>query len=105
MKAGKSGTAPDAAEGARQHDYEFVRVREAREHTLKNVDVDIPRDARVVFTGCRDRESRRLRSARCRRRRGGTIWSRWRRTRDGCSTRWVSPEVDEIDGNPPAVAL
>ena len=49
MKAGKSGGAPEAAEGARQH--AFVRVRGAREHSLKNVDIDIPRDALVVFTG------------------------------------------------------
>ena len=36
---------------ATSRDGGFVRVRGAREHNLKDVDLDIPRDALVVFSG------------------------------------------------------
>jgi excinuclease ABC subunit A len=104
MKAGTSGrTVPDAAEGARQHD--FVRVRGAREHNLKNVDVDIPRDALVVFTGVSGSGKSSLAF--------GTLYAEAQRRYLESVAPYARrlfhqmgiPDVDEIDGIPPAVAL
>jgi excinuclease ABC subunit A len=103
MKAGTSGGAGDAAEGARQH--EFVRVRGAREHNLKNVDVNIPRDALVVFTGVSGSGKSSLAF--------GTLYAEAQRRYLESVAPYARrlfhqmgiPDVDEIDGIPPAVAL
>jgi excinuclease ABC subunit A len=83
----------------------FVRVRGAREHNLKNVDLDIPRDAFVVFTGVSGSGKSSLAF--------GTLYAEaQRRYLESVSPyarrlfhQMSVPEVDSIDGLPPAVAL
>src|ERR1700675_3769477 len=83
----------------------FVRVRRAREHDLKDVSLDIPRDALVVFTGVSGSGKSSLAF--------GTLYAEaQRRYLESVSPyarrlfhQMSVPQVDEIDGLPPAVAL
>ncbi|MCS3839156.1 excinuclease ABC subunit A [Pseudomonas sp. JAI111] len=83
----------------------MVRVRGAREHNLKNVDVDIPRDALVVFTGVSGSGKSSLAFstlyAEAQRRYFESVAPYARRLIDQVGV----PDVDSIDGLPPAVAL
>lgn len=83
----------------------FVRVRGAREHNLKNIDVDIPRDALVVFTGISGSGKSSLAF--------GTLYAEAQRRYLESVAPYARrlfhqvgiPQVDQIDGLPPAVAL
>ncbi len=83
----------------------FVTVRGAREHNLKDVSLEIPRDALVVFTGVSGSGKSSLAF--------GTLYAEaQRRYLESVSPyarrlfdQMTVPDVDEIDGLPPAVAL
>ena len=83
----------------------FVRVRGAREHNLKSVDLDIPRDALVVFTGISGSGKSSLAFgtlyAEAQRRYFESVAPYARRLIDQVGV----PDVDSIEGLPPAVAL
>ncbi|WP_260441396.1 excinuclease ABC subunit UvrA [Pseudomonas putida] len=87
------------------HPSGFIRVRGAREHNLKNIDVDIPRDALVVFTGVSGSGKSSLAFstlyAEAQRRYFESVAPYARRLIDQVGV----PDVDAIDGLPPAVAL
>ncbi|MCG2671702.1 excinuclease ABC subunit UvrA [Bradyrhizobium sp. GCM10023182] len=83
----------------------FVRVRGAREHNLKDVSVEIPRNALVVFTGVSGSGKSSLAF--------GTLYAEaQRRYLESVSPyarrlfhQMAVPEVDSVEGLPPAVAL
>ncbi|RQN34355.1 excinuclease ABC subunit UvrA [Paraburkholderia tropica] len=83
----------------------FVQVRGAREHNLKSVDVDVPRNSLVVFTGVSGSGKSSLAF--------GTLYAEAQRRYFESVAPYArrlieqvgAPDVDAIEGLPPAVAL
>ncbi|MEV0369115.1 excinuclease ABC subunit UvrA [Streptomyces sp. NPDC050636] len=83
----------------------YVRVRGAREHNLRTIDVDIPRDALVAFTGVSGSGKSSLAF--------GTIYAEAQRRYFESVAPYArrlihqvgAPKVEDITGLPPAVAL
>ncbi len=83
----------------------FVQVRGAREHNLKDISLDVPRDALVVFTGVSGSGKSSLAF--------GTLYAEAQRRYLESVSPYArrlfhqvgAPDVDAIEGLPPAVAL
>ena len=68
-----------------------ILVRGARENNLKNVDVEIPRDALCVFTGLSGSGKSSLAFDTIYARGGGAMSTRFRPMRGSSWARWTSP--------------
>lgn len=84
---------------------DFIRVRGAREHNLKNIDVDIPRDQLVVITGLSGSGKSSLAF--------DTIYAEGQRRYVESLSAYArqflelmqKPDVDSIDGLSPAISI
>src|SRR6202789_3866987 len=83
----------------------FIRIKGAREHNLKSIDVDIPRDQLVVITGLSGSGKSTLAF--------DTVFAEGQRKyMESLSTyarqfldQLQKPDVDEIQGLPPTIAI
>jgi excinuclease ABC subunit A len=83
----------------------FIRIRGAREHNLKNIDVEIPRDKLVVITGLSGSGKSTLAF--------DTVFAEGQRKYIESLSAYArqfldqlqKPEIDEIEGLPPTIAI
>ena len=89
----------------RAHDRRTIAIRGAREHNLKNVDLEIPRDSLVVFTGLSGSGKSSLAF--------DTIYAEGQRRYVESLSAYArqflemmqKPDVDQIDGLSPAISI
>jgi excinuclease ABC subunit A len=105
-RAKEVSSAPNSRSGARgAEDRRVIAIRGAREHNLKNIDLDIPRDRLVVFTGLSGSGKSSLAF--------DTIYAEGQRRYVESLSAYArqflemmqKPDVDQIDGLSPAISI
>jgi excinuclease ABC subunit A len=104
-KAAKASQNRSAQEQATQDRGRVIAIRGAREHNLKNIDLDIPRDRLVVFTGLSGSGKSSLAF--------DTIYAEGQRRYVESLSAYArqflemmqKPDVDQIDGLSPAISI
>jgi len=97
--------APDPAAGPQANDDEAIVIRGARQHNLKNIDLEIPRDRLVVLTGLSGSGKSSLAF--------DTVYAEGQRRYVESLSAYArqfleqmeKPDVDAIEGLPPTVAI
>src|SRR6266704_2909088 len=105
-RAKEANSAPNSRSGPRgAEDRRVIAIRGAREHNLKNIDLDIPRDRLVVFTGLSGSGKSSLAF--------DTIYAEGQRRYVESLSAYArqflemmqKPDVDQIDGLSPAISI
>jgi excinuclease ABC subunit A len=105
-RAKEANSAPNSGSGPRgAEDRRVIAIRGAREHNLKNIDLDIPRDHLVVFTGLSGSGKSSLAF--------DTIYAEGQRRYVESLSAYArqflemmqKPDVDQIDGLSPAISI
>ncbi|MFI4872866.1 MAG: excinuclease ABC subunit UvrA [Phycisphaerales bacterium JB061] len=95
----------DRAEPARSEALRSIRIRGAREHNLKNVDLDLPRDELIVMTGLSGSGKSSLAF--------DTVFAEGQRKYMESLSAYArqfldqlkKPDVEEVEGIPPTIAI
>jgi excinuclease ABC subunit A len=105
VAAPRSSNAASATSGGRSEYKRFIRVRGAREHNLKDVHCDIPRDRLIVITGLSGSGKSSLAF--------DTIFAEGQRKYMESLSAYArqfldqlkKPDIDDIEGLPPTIAI